>query len=290
MRRRRIRMRATKALTLVLLLLLSITLLRGWLGSPSSYGHYIDSLDEKKNTVTNLVVASTAVAATISVFPEDVGTPIADQLTDLTNYFLLVLEALYLEKYLLPIIGLAVTTLLFPASCIFGLLHVFIPRNISLSRIALKCAVFGLILLLVIPTSVHLSDLIESMYRESIQSTVDSALEANEVLKEEEAQDKNIWEKAVEAVQNIWGSVSGAVDWAKEVLNSFVEALAVLVVTHCVVPILVFLAFSALLKAIFRLDLSNLASQIKARQKRALSDLNDKERRRAKRLSGTERD
>ena len=62
--------------------------------------HAIQSLDDKKTTALELTAAATAASAAITLIPGDAGTPIADKLADLSSYFLIVVCAIYLEKYL----------------------------------------------------------------------------------------------------------------------------------------------------------------------------------------------
>lgn len=80
--------------------------------------HAIQSLDDKKTTTLELTAAATAASAAITLIPGDAGTPIADKLADLSSYFLIVVCAIYLEKYLVTITGLAAFKLLIPIGCI----------------------------------------------------------------------------------------------------------------------------------------------------------------------------
>ena len=80
--------------------------------------HAIQSLDDKKTTALELTAAATAASAAITLIPGDAGTPIADKLADLSSYFLIVVCAIYLEKYLVTITGLAAFKLLIPIGCI----------------------------------------------------------------------------------------------------------------------------------------------------------------------------
>ena len=58
----------------------------------------------------------------------DAGTPIADKLAKIEfAYFLIVVCAIYLEKYLVPITGLAAFKLLIPIGCI--LLYSGLPAS-----------------------------------------------------------------------------------------------------------------------------------------------------------------
>ena len=89
----------------LIIALLSIFVLARFTTSTEYHAKTIQSLDEKKATVMELTAASTAASAVITLIPGDTGTPIAEKLADLSSYFLTVLCALFLEKYLLTITG-----------------------------------------------------------------------------------------------------------------------------------------------------------------------------------------
>ena len=56
-------------------------------------------------------------------------------------------------------------------------------------------------------------------------------------------QDKGLLGQLRDAAGNLVNSAAEAVDWAKTVLNHFIEAVAVLIVTDCVIPVLVVYLF-----------------------------------------------
>lgn len=64
---------------LLLVALLSFNKISVVTSSPETYASMIESLDEKRNTVTGLIATSTATSAAITVLPDDVGTPIAEK-------------------------------------------------------------------------------------------------------------------------------------------------------------------------------------------------------------------
>ena len=82
---------------------------------PAFYQKSIAALEEKQETVLELTAASTAASAAITLLPGDTATPIADKLADLSGYFLIVLCAIFLEKYLLTITAAAAFKVLIPA-------------------------------------------------------------------------------------------------------------------------------------------------------------------------------
>ena len=59
------------------------------------------------------------------MLPDDMGSAISDKLMDLSGYFLIVLSALYLEKYLLTDYGYATFAVLIPLACVLFSVSVF---------------------------------------------------------------------------------------------------------------------------------------------------------------------
>ena len=106
------------ALIPIVIALLSFFVIARFTSSTEFNAKTIQSLDDKKTTVMELAAASTAASAAITLIPGDVGTPIANKLADLSSYFLIVLCAIYLEKYLVTITGYAAFKILVPIACL----------------------------------------------------------------------------------------------------------------------------------------------------------------------------
>ena len=244
-------MKTKKALKVVLpiiLALISIFVVSKYAASPEFHSKTIASLDDKKTTVMELTAASTAASAAITLIPGDTATPIAEKLADLSTYFLLVLCAIYLEKYLVTITGYATFVILIPAACLLFSINVF-WKNDMCKYLIRKLAVFGLAIVLVIPASVKVSDLIEKTYDSSIQATIESAKQTTEEIDEEKDEKKGFW-------ASITDSASEAVEKVENILNNFVEALAVLIVTSCVIPIIVLVFFVWLIKMVLGINVN----------------------------------
>ena len=156
-----------KCITAVILLLvaiLSITVIGKYASSPENHQKTIASLDEKKQTVMELTAASTVTSALITLLPGDTATPIAEKMADVSGYLLVVLCAIYLEKYLVTITGYVAFTYLIPIACglwIFNLIF----ANATVRKLAAKLSVFGIAIFLVVPASVKISDLIGDTYQ-----------------------------------------------------------------------------------------------------------------------------
>lgn len=247
--------------------ILSFFVVAKFTSSTEFHAKTIQSLDEKKTTVMELTAASTAASAAITLIPGDVGTPIADKLADLSGYFLIVLCAIYLEKYLVTVMGYAAFKILIPLACVFFSVYVAFRKEVW-RGLAKKFLLFGLAVYLVIPASVKVSDMIETTYAASIESTIDTAKQATDEIESEtgEADTKNDADTSKNGTddsqkESSGGFLSGLFSKVQEgastatsnvenVLNHFVEALAILLVTSCLIPILVVIFFIWLVKMV----------------------------------------
>ena len=233
----------------------SVFVIAGYAASPQFHASTIASLDEKTGTVLELTAASAAASAAITLLPGDTATPIADKLAELSSYFLIVISAIYLEKYLTTITGYAAFMILIPAACILLAVNVFVRKEM-IRRVAWKLTVFGLAVALVIPASVRVSDMIDETYSASIQSTINAAIQTTDQIpvgEEEESEESGGIRGFISGVKE---TVSSTGDNIKKVLNNFVNALAVMLVTSCLIPILVMLFFIWLTKILIGSDVA----------------------------------
>ena len=242
------------AVLLVLAGVVSFLFLADVASAPETHEGTIASIDEKTDTVLKLTATSTLASAAVSAIPGDTATPIATKLADFTEYFLLILCVLYSEKYLLTIIGAGAFKILIPVACLLTIIGLFWNGRV-MKRLAAKIAVIALAFYFVIPLSIRVSDMIYSAYRESIDSTISSAEELSDETSAlaDAAEDTNI----INAILNrISETADSLTDKAANILNRFVETLAVMIVTSCIIPILVLLFFVWLVKLLTGVDLS----------------------------------
>lgn len=239
--------------------------------SPDVHRKTINALDDKKKTVLELTAASTAASVAITLIPGDTATPVAEKLADLSSDFLLVLCAIYIEKYLVTVTGYVAFCILIPIACLLFAAYVF-KRDVRLKNLAVKLAVFGLSIFLVIPASVKVSGLIEKTYASSIQDTLDLAKQTTEEIedfKEGEDAQKEDEEGFSGVISKVTGSVADAASRAvrkvENSLNRFIEALAVMIVTSCVIPILVILFFIWFIRAAMGVSISLPAKRVRSK-------------------------
>lgn len=283
--------KCTLFLTWLLIGILSFTVIGKYAAAPESHQATITSLDEKKNTVLELTMATTATSAVITLLPGDIGTPIAEKVADLSGYLLIVLCAIFLEKYLVTITGYAAFKIFIPAACALFATNLF-ARNQSLDRLARKLLIFGICIFLVVPASVKASDLIEHTYQVQIDAALEEAKGTEQLLEnsveaeaadnasessisgnqtsqsQQTAENSNLWQKAKDAlsgakesvasvVENVTISSEELVQKVETSLSHFVEAVAVMLITSCVIPLLVLFVFFWLIKILVDVDLSS---------------------------------
>lgn len=223
----------------------SIFLIAQKTSAQESYTATIRSLDEKVDTVLKLTATSTVASAGISAIPGDTATPIADKLADFTEYFLLILCVLYSEKYLLTIIGAGTFKILIPLACAaFGIGQFWNPK--IMQQLGTKLLMFGLAIFLAIPLSIRVSDMIYDTYKVSIDSTISAAEEFTEETSQlSEATDAGLIASILSHLSETASSLS---DKAADIMNRFIESLAIMIVTSCIIPVLVLLFFIWLIK------------------------------------------
>lgn len=264
-------LRIAGAFILALTIILSCTVVGNKLTDPATYSHTIEVLDKNRTTVLGLTAASAAASAAVSALPDDVCSPLSQEISDFTTYFMLILSVIYLEKYLLTILATAACYLLIPAGCSLLLVNCFFPKG-TLQSLGTKLVVFGAAVLLVIPTSVWVSDQINAIYSESIEVTVQSASAVSENLIGEASGDDEenttVIDEAKALLGDLSGSVAGVVEQFKNLLNRFIEATAVMIVTTCLIPLLVIVFFVWIVKTLFNVQIVLPASLPKPRKPR----------------------
>ena len=272
-------LRIAFVLILALTIVLSCTVVGNKLTDPATYAHTIEVLDHNRTAILGLTAASAAASAAISTLPDDMCSPLSQEISDFTTYFMLILSVIYLEKYLITILAAAACYALIPAGCVALLVHCFFPNGV-LQSLGTKLVVFGAAVLLVIPSSVWVSDQINAIYSESIEITVQSATAVSENLigetADENRENTTVIDEAKALLGDLSGSVAGVVEQFKNLLNRFIEATAVMIVTTCLIPLLVILFFVWIVKTLFNVQIILPASLPKPRRhKKAHGDENE---------------
>lgn len=238
--------------SLVLLAMISYFLLAdsSWLKDLNA--SLVASLDSKKNTVAALAATSVATSTSISLLPNDIGSPVAENLADLTNYLVVVLGAIWLQKYLVGLAGALLFKVMLPIASLILAGNIFLQKD-ALQKLATKLLLFGALVFILVPTSVGVSNHIETTYKTSIEQTIEDAKEDNSTIQNDAAENESWWSKVTSFLSNAYESTMNKV---QTIVGNLLDAIAVLIVTTCVIPILVFVFFMWGVKLIFGLDIS----------------------------------
>ena len=256
---------------LALAIILSCTVMANKMTDPATYSHTIEVLDQNRARVLGLAAASAAASAAVSAIPDDICTPLAEEISELSSWFMAILAVVYLEKYLLTIFGAAACYILIPLGCSLLLVTCFFHKH-ALRSIGTRMLLFAVIMLLAIPTSVWVSDRINEIYSQSIETTIESANAVSDNLFEEVSNDagenSTVIDEAKTLLGDISGSVAGVIEQFKMIMNRFIEATAVMIVTTCLIPIFVVMFYLWLLKTIFDITIIVPANFLRPKKRR----------------------
>ena len=237
---------------LIVIMILSMTVISKSAGNPKNHTKTIESLEEKKADVLKLTATSVAASTAIAAIPGDATTPVANKLADLSSYFLIILMVIFLEKYLVTLTGYAAFFILIPAACVLLALGICLDKSI-LKILSAKIAVFGLVIYFIIPISMGVSTVIEDTYEASIDITVKEAEDITDEINKSTDSEGNIIEKALSQIKD---GVSGIMEKGENLLNRFIEAIAVMLVTSCLIPIVVLLFTLWFVRILFGVQIS----------------------------------
>lgn len=241
----------------IVALLIVAALLSEFVGRPhfenvETWSGTIEVIDAKKNNVLALTTSTIALSAAISALPDDTGTPVAEQLTQLSGNLGIVLAVLYLEKYLLTILGFLSLGVLGPVSfallAISLLMHGRLTTSHTLFTLGIRVLLVGIIAIAVVPASVWVTQRIDETYQTSIsQEKVGENADGSENAGGESQENKNFWESiaggASQLVSNLKDGVKSVTDNLVKQVTDLIEGAIVMIVTSCLVPLLVLAVF-----------------------------------------------
>ncbi|MBQ9092143.1 MAG: hypothetical protein IJY52_07750 [Anaerotignum sp.] len=222
------------------------------LESTDVYTETIEVLDEKKGNVMGMTAALVGTSTLITGLPDDMGTPVAEQLMDMSDWLLLVLCVVFLEKYGLTLLWFGVCKVLIPLACVLFIADM-IGEKRALRQIWIKLAVLSLVFTVAIPMGVKSAEMIERAYETSITALAEEGDELAQLM-DAETEEKETW------IQSIFGKVKDSaeakLEKAKEVLVRYTEQIAVMLVTSCLIPVVVLLFLFWVSKTVIGLDIA----------------------------------
>lgn len=225
----------------------------------------IEVIDAKKNNVLALTTSTIALSAAISALPDDTGTPVAEQLTQLSGNLGIVLAVLYLEKYLLTILGFLSLGVLGPVAfallAISLLMHGRLTTSHALFTLGIRVLLVGIIAIAVVPASVWVTQRIDETYQISIsQEESEGSAEESKPTDSESQENKNFWDSiasgAAQLVSNLKDGIKSVTDGVVEQVTNLIEGAIVMIVTSCLVPLLVLAVFLWMGHSLMGIDVS----------------------------------
>ena len=255
---------------LVVLALLSGFVARPHFADTKTWDSTIEVIDQKKGNVLALTTSCVALSAGITALPGDTGTPVAEQLAQLSGNLGIVLAVLYLEKYLLTILWSVGLGILIPLALVLFAVSLGIHGRWSTStvirRVATRVLVVAMIGMALVPASVWVSQKVDETYQVSIEQAEQKARGAAEASpskskkKSEAKTDKNVLEQLTEGASSLLTSVTDSAksmtDEVVQQVTDLIEGVIVMIVTSCVIPLLVLVAFLWLGHVLLGIDIS----------------------------------
>ena len=225
----------------------SFFVLAGIFSSVDFYADTISALDKSRSKVMELAAAAVASSSAITLLPGDIGTPVAQELAEMSKYFLIV------EKFLLTVTGMVAFKYIIPIACLLCI--IFIASNEKIfAKIATKLFLFSLVISFTIPISVNIANMIESNYASSIDTTLNNAKQNTQTVTDNAKEENG---NAIDKfVNNITGNANEILKKFENTVSSFIEAIAVMIVTSCLIPIGVLFFFLWMVKLIFSINVT----------------------------------
>lgn len=233
---------------LIALALISLFIIGPYVSSAENMGAIIQSLDEKQGTALKLTAVTTGIAVGASFIPG--GDAIAQKLADLNTCMLIVLCVIFLEKYLLTLLGAATFKIIIPIAIALTIAAIIMKNDkarTAMAKFAIKLAIVGLGIFIAIPASVWVSDIVYDTYEASIEQNIDSAEDTAEAVGGSE-------EKSI--ISKIFGGLKGLANTITDKVNSLVETTVIILVTTCLIPILTVLFVFWLIKQVLGIDIT----------------------------------
>lgn len=264
----------------LILLVICLGIVAPKLSMAETYATLTESLDKKRSTAIEMSAVLAGASVAIASVPGDATTPIAEQIAGMNSYLIVVIAAIMLEKYMLPIIGMFVSYCLAPAALILTGLYPFLRKRVMLN-LAVLMAVLSVALMMVIPAGIAVGNEIDRAYgmstlttkiqedmkildKESSGTKKESSTSDNKdsksskkstSSKKSEKEDEGVWGQVKdffsEKAETITESASVGLESIKVILGDFMDVIAALIISTCVIPIIICLVFYWIAKLVF---------------------------------------
>ena len=245
---------------LVIIALLSIFVIAPVVSSTDFHAKSIETLDDKKMLIASVTATMTTVATTLALVPDDSTTPLANQIMNISSYMLIVVGAIILEKILLTLTGFLAFKFMIPIACGLLIAYLFSKKKVWLN-LSLKISALGLILFLLVPVSLSVSNFIENNYNDKISELKT----AETIIAEDEKENKDgNWLSNI--INGIGGKASQIIEKGKQLLSNLIDTVAFFIISTCVIPILILILMLWLVKLFIGVDIPAFSKKCKDKQ------------------------
>lgn len=257
---------------LIVAALVSEFALRPHFEQVETWGSTIEVIDAKKSNVLALTTSSLALSAAITAIPDDAGTPVAEQLSQLAGNLGIVLAVLYLEKYLLTILSFLSFGVLIPIVCVLFAISLGIHGRLSTSRVlrvlGMRVLIVAAITITVVPASVWVTQRVDETYQVSIAQeeakakakAEEKAAKESKSKSEQKQENKSFLDQLVDGAVQLGSALSSGVQSLTDSVitqaTNLIEGAIVMIVTSCLIPLLVLAAFLWMGHALLGIDVS----------------------------------
>lgn len=234
---------------LIIFAILSMTVVAKYAVSTENYTSTIKSIDEKKVTVMGISATAAVISTALAAVPGDATNPVANQIMNLSSYLFWVVCVLVLEKSLLPIMGYVSFKFLMPVVCLLLGISIFSKKGI-LKILAFKIMAFALVIVSIIPVSVKIGDIICETNKITIEQVTVNIDKKTDIEKSEK--NKSLIDGFLDKTKKAATDIG---EKSKQILNNFIDAIAIFVIAYCAIPIITVFLFIWFVNFLFGLSI-----------------------------------
>lgn len=227
---------------------------------PATYEKTIQTLEEKESAVVAMTASAAAVSTGLAAIPGDATDPIANELADLSSTFMIIVAAILLEKYLLTLSGALAFKILIPLACALIIAYIITRRELFV-KAAGRLAIFGICLVLLVPVSTYVTNVIDETHDISTSINIEKANDFADDLQKNADKEDSVVKKWISKFS---GGMKGIISKANAILENFINATAILIITSCVIPLLTLWLMIWLMRTILGLNIKLPTGKLKA--------------------------
>ena len=246
---------AIKILSLTLAALLSFFVVAEKFPETRFVKSSIESIESSNRTVTKLSAVTLSASFALSTLHEDIASPQAKILADINLFLVSILSILLFEKALI-VYGIKVAfEFLIPFACLSAVLSIILKRS-EFKSFSIRLSILALAVALVIPCSTHITNYVATdltkYVEETIVETESGANIINDVMRED-ASEKDIFEKLAHLFKTALQGVSDLIQHFENMIQKCMNAIAILILTNFIMPLLTFFVLRWILKETFQI-------------------------------------